>query len=72
MKARDLVEVGLLYVGISAVTLYASGFAGLFVRLWIDNFFTYYDFNTIWDAVATSTGRRWCRTGPSATRARSC
>ena len=52
MRVKDLVEVGLLYVGIPAVTLYPLGFAGLFVQLWSDRFFPYYDFNTIWDAVA--------------------
>lgn len=52
MKAKDVVEIGLLYVGIPAVTLYPLGFAGLFVQLWSDRFFPYYDFNTIWDAVA--------------------
>jgi peptidoglycan/LPS O-acetylase OafA/YrhL len=52
VKAKDLVEVGLLYVGIPAATLYPLGFAGLFVQLWSDGFFPYYDFNTIWDAVA--------------------
>ncbi|MBA3473111.1 MAG: hypothetical protein H0T57_07755 [Rubrobacter sp.] len=52
MKVKDLVEVALLYVGVPAVTLYPLGFVGLFIQLWRDNFFPYYDFNTIWNAVA--------------------
>ena len=52
MKATDVVEVALLYVGVPAVTLYPLGFIGLFIQLWRDNFFPYYDFNMIWNAVA--------------------
>lgn len=52
MKVKDVVEVGLLYVGVPAVTLYPLGFVGLFIQLWRDNFFPYYDFNMIWNAVA--------------------
>lgn len=52
MKVRDLVELGLLYVGVPAVTLYPLGFVGLFVQMWRDEFFPYYDFNTLWNAVA--------------------
>ncbi len=52
MKVKDLVEVALLYVGVPAVTLYPLGFVGLFIQLWRDNFFPYYDFNMIWNAVA--------------------
>lgn len=52
MKVKDLVEVGLLYVGVPAVTLYPLGFVGLFVQVWRDEFFPYYDFNVIWNAVA--------------------
>lgn len=52
MKVKDIVEVTLLYVGVPAVTLYPLGFVGLFIQLWRDNFFPYYDFNMIWNAVA--------------------
>jgi len=52
MKVKDIVEVALLYVGVPAVTLYPLGFVGLFIQLWRDNFFPYYDFNMIWNAVA--------------------
>ncbi len=52
MKAKDVAEVALLYVGVPAVTLYPLGFIGLFIQLWRDNFFPYYDFNMIWNAVA--------------------
>ena len=53
MKVKDLVELALLYVGDPAVTtLYPLGFVGLFVQMWRDNFFPYYDYDTIWNAVA--------------------
>ena len=52
MKVRDLVEVALLYVGIPAVTLYPLGFVGLLIQLWRDNFFPYYDYDMVWNAVA--------------------
>ncbi|MEJ7871757.1 MAG: hypothetical protein WKF67_05825 [Rubrobacteraceae bacterium] len=52
MKVKDLVEVGLLYVGVPAVTLYPLGFVGTFVQIWRDEFFPYYDFNIVWNAVA--------------------
>lgn len=52
MKVKDVVEVALLYVGVPAVTLYPLGFVGLFIQLWRDSFFPYYDFNMIWNAVA--------------------
>ena len=52
MKVRDLVEVSLLYVGIPAVTLYPLGFVGLLIQLWRDNFFPYYDYDMVWNAVA--------------------
>ena len=62
MKAKDVVEVALLYVGVPAVTLYPLGFIGLFIQLWRDNFFPYYDFNMIWNAVAMAlTPRSWGR-----------
>jgi hypothetical protein len=52
VKVRDLVEVALLYVGIPAVTLYPLGFVGLLIQLWPDNFFPYYDYDMVWNAVA--------------------
>ncbi len=52
MKVKDLVEVALLYVGVPAVTLYPLGFVGLLIQLWRDNFFPYYDYDTVWNAVA--------------------
>jgi len=52
VKVKDLVEVGLLYVGVPAVTLYPLGFVGTFVQMWRDEFFPYYDFNIVWNAVA--------------------
>ncbi len=52
MKTKDLVEVTLLYVGVPAVTLYPLGFVGTFVQMWRDEFFLYYDFNVIWNAVS--------------------
>jgi hypothetical protein len=41
VKVRDLVEVGLLYVGVPAVTPYPVGFVGLFVQMWRAEFFPY-------------------------------
>ena len=52
MKARDLIEAGLFYIGVPAATLYPLGFAGLFLQLWSDQLFPYYDYNTLWNAVA--------------------
>ena len=49
---RDLVEGGLLYIGIPAVTLYLLGFIALGVQLWRDPSFPYHDFTTIWEAVS--------------------
>ena len=53
MKARDLLEAVLFYVGVPAATLYPLGFMGVFLQLWTDQFFPYYDYKTLWDAVAT-------------------
>jgi hypothetical protein len=47
VKVKDVVEVALLYVGAPAVTLYPLGFVGLFIQLWRDNSFPYYDFSMI-------------------------
>jgi hypothetical protein len=47
VKVKDVVEVALLYVGVPAVTLYPLGFVGLFIQMWRDNFFPYYDFNDL-------------------------
>jgi hypothetical protein len=52
IKPRDLVEGGLLYIGIPAVTLYPLGFIALGVQLWRDPSFPYHDFTTIWEAVS--------------------
>ena len=52
MKGKDLVELALLYVGVPVVTLYHLGVVGLFVRMWRDNFFPYYYYDAIWNAVA--------------------
>jgi hypothetical protein len=52
IKPRDLVEGGLLYIGIPAVTLYPLGFVALGVQLWRDPSFPYHDFTTIWEAVS--------------------
>jgi peptidoglycan/LPS O-acetylase OafA/YrhL len=52
IKPRDLVEGGLLYIGIPAVTLYPLGFIALGVQLWRDPAFPYHDFTTIWEAVS--------------------
>ena len=52
INPRDLVEGGLLYVGIPAVTLYPLGFVALGVQLWRDPSFPYHDFTTIWKAVS--------------------
>jgi hypothetical protein len=51
-RTANLVQLGLLYVGIPAVTLYPLGFVGLAIQLWRDPFFPYTDFTTIWVAVA--------------------
>ena len=51
-RPRDLVEGGLLYIGIPAVTLYPLGFVALGVQLWRDPSFPYHDFTTIWEAVS--------------------
>jgi len=63
LKVKDVVEVALLYVGVPAVTLYPLGF----IQLWRDNFFPYYGFNMIWNAVAmvphtevVGTGTNFC------------
>ncbi|MDQ4062986.1 MAG: hypothetical protein M3122_03620 [Actinomycetota bacterium] len=63
MKAKDLVEVSLLYVGVPAVTLYPLGFVGTFVQMWRDEFFPYYDFNVIWNAVAMTPNTEVVGTG---------
>jgi hypothetical protein len=34
-------------VGVPAVTPYTLGVVGLFVQMWGDNFFPYYDYDTI-------------------------
>ena len=52
IKPRDLVEGGLLYIGIPAVTLYPLGFIALGLQLWRDPSFPYHDFTTIWEAVS--------------------
>lgn len=52
MKLRDLIEQGLLYVGVPAITLYPLGFVALGIQLWRDPFFPYVDFDSVWDAVA--------------------
>jgi hypothetical protein len=52
IKPRDLVEGGLLYKGIPAVTLYPLGFVALGIQLWRDPSFPYHDFTTIWEAVS--------------------
>lgn len=52
MKLRELVEQGLLYVGIPAITLYPLGFVALGIQMWRDPFFPYVDFDSVWDAVA--------------------
>ena len=52
MQTRDLVEATLFYIGAPAATLYPLGFAGLFLQLWSDQFFPYYDYATLWSAVA--------------------
>jgi hypothetical protein len=52
IRPRDLVEGGLLYIGIPAVTLYPLGFVALGVQLWRDPSFPYHDFTTIWEAVS--------------------
>jgi hypothetical protein len=51
-RTAELAQLGLLYVGIPAVTLYPLGFVGLGIQLWKDPFFPYRDFTTIWQAVA--------------------
>ena len=51
-RGRSIIEAGLLYVGVPAVTLYPIGFIGLSIQLWRDPFFPYSDFTTIWQAVA--------------------
>ncbi len=51
-RGRGLVEAGLLYIGVPAVTLYPLGFLGLGIQLWKDPFFPYQDFTTVWQAVA--------------------
>ena len=51
-RTTNLVQLGLLYVGIPAVTLCPLGFVGLAIQLWRDPFFPYTDFTTIWEAVA--------------------
>src|SRR3712207_1229632 len=51
MNFKDLVQSLLFYVGIPAVTLYPLGFAALFIQLWNDPLFPYYDFDTVWYAV---------------------
>lgn len=52
MKFKDTVELGLLYVGVPALTLYPLGFVGLGIELWRDPFFPYYDFLGVYNAVA--------------------
>jgi hypothetical protein len=52
VKLRELVEQGLLYVGIPAITLYPLGFVALGIQLWRDPFFPYVDFDSVWEAVA--------------------
>jgi hypothetical protein len=52
LKPNDLVEGGLLYIGIPAVTLYPLGFIALGIQLWRDPSFPYHDFTTIWEAVS--------------------
>jgi hypothetical protein len=52
IRPRDLVEGGLLYIGIPAVTLYPLGFVALGLQLWRDPSFPYHDFTTIWEAVS--------------------
>ena len=63
MKVKDVVEVGLLYLGVPTVTLYQLNFLGLFIPLCRDNFFPHYDFNTIWNAVARGTNTEVVGTG---------
>ena len=50
-RGRSIVEAGLLYLGIPAVTLYPLGFVGLGIQLWRDPYFPYSDFTTIWQAI---------------------
>lgn len=52
IKPKNLVEGGLLYLGIPAVTLYPLGFIALGIQLWRDPVFPYRDFTTVWEAVA--------------------
>lgn len=51
-RTREIAELGLLYVGVPAVTLYPLGFVGLGIQLWRDPFFPYTDLTTIWQAVS--------------------